>query len=731
MGAVLWSGPWSIPFLAAPFVYVLGWTASARGRLSVTRAEGLSRAADARYRELFDNAVVGVFRTTLDGRPLTVNPALARLFGYASPEDFLAGVTDVSALYARAGNRATMVETLRSQHSIQAMEIPFVHRDGHEIWGSLSVRFVADGDGRGDELEGMIVDITEQRRAQSNLRKAEDRLRTAFKRAPIGMALQGMDGRYLQVNEALCRITGYSEAELLARRWQDITHPDDLDADEQQAQRVEEGEIPSYSMEKRYVHAQGHDVWVVIHASLVHDEAGDPRHFVTQVEDNTQRKQAQLMLTHMAMHDSLTGLPNRTLAVDRLEQALARSKRSEGLVGVLFLDLDRFKIVNDSLGHGAGDRLLVAAGHRLAKLVRPSDTVARIGGDEFMIICEDLRTQEQAEHLAGRIVASLSEAFDLGEDDVILGTSVGLSLARGSEASAEELIRDADAAMYRAKDSGRSRYVVFDESTRRRAVARLETEQALRHALERDEFVLHYQPLIDLDSTSVVGVEALVRWQHPERGLVPPMDFIPLAEETGLIIRIGEWVLGEACRQHRAWRDAAPWGPSLRLAVNLSARQLEQPDLAEMVETILLENDMDPASLVLEITESVLTEDGDATVKALQSLKALGVRLSVDDFGTGYSSLLYLKRFPVDTLKVDRSFVEGLGSDPEDSAIVAGVLGLARTLGLSTVAEGVETEQQVRALRDLGCELAQGFLFAKPRPAAELEHPATPVPVSA
>jgi diguanylate cyclase (GGDEF)-like protein/PAS domain S-box-containing protein len=528
------------------------------------------------------------------------------------------------------------------------------------------------------------------------------------------MALVGLDGRWLQVNHALSDIVGYPEAELVGRSSLEITHPEDVEAERPLLEQLLADEVRSYRVQKRYLHAAGHEVWVVQHGSLVRDDGGTPLYRVTHIEDITQRKQSEMMLAHMAMHDSLTGLPNRTLALDRLGQSLARAKRRPTGVAALVLDLDRFKVINDSLGHGAGDQLLLATAQRLTQLLRPSDTVARIGGDEFVLICEDVADRSDAEHIAQRVLTAMVEPFLLGEHEVVVGISVGLALAKG-DASAEDLIRDADAAMYRAKDAGRNRYEIFDESFRAGVVARLQTEQDLRRALERDEFRLHYQPLIDLESGFTVGVEALLRWQHPERGLIPPLDFIPLAEETGLIVPIGAWVVREACRQARTWREAEPNRQALRIAVNLSARQLAQPDLADLVAEALEETGTDPSSLVLEITESVLTEDAESTVEALRALKSLGVRISVDDFGTGYSSLLYLKRFPVDILKVDRSFVEGLGTDPEDSAIVAGVVGLARTLGLTTVAEGVETEKQLEALRDLGCEFGQGFLWARPQ----------------
>jgi diguanylate cyclase (GGDEF)-like protein/PAS domain S-box-containing protein len=559
-------------------------------------------------------------------------------------------------------------------------------------------------------------DVTERKRAEEAVREAEERFHSAFENAPIGMSLVDLDGRFIQVNRAFSDITGYDGAELLGTSSQSITHPEDLESDLQHLQRMVAGEIDHYQIETRFLHAAGHPVWTRVSRSLVRGHGGEPLHLVSQVEDITQRKQSDLMLTHMALHDSLTGLPNRTLALDRLSLALARTERHASSVAVLFLDLDRFKVINDSLGHNLGDQLLVAVAARLREAVRPSDTVARIGGDEFVVVCEDITVLEDTTRIAGRIADALAKPFDLRDEEVFLATSVGIALSSGPGDTPESLLRDADAAMYRAKEGGRNRYEVFDSSMRVEAVERLDMERALRRALERSEFRLFYQPVVQIRTETVVGVEALLRWDHPERGLLRPAEFISLAEETGLILPIGKWALWEACRQEQVWREANPDRAPLTIAVNLSARQLAQPDVGEMVAGVLASTGTDPAHVSLEITESILTGDTEATVTALRALKALGVRLSVDDFGTGYSSLVYLKNFPVDTLKVDQSFVSGLGRDSEDSAIVAGVVGLAQTLGLTAIAEGVETEEQLQALRSLGCDLAQGYLFGRPEP---------------
>jgi len=443
-----------------------------------------------------------------------------------------------------------------------------------------------------------------------------------------------------------------------------------------------------------------------------------------------ERKTFESRLAHQAHHDPLTSLPNRLLFFEFLTLALARSRRHHTNVAVLFIDLDRFKGVNDSMGHDQGDNLLRQVALRLQSVVRPGDTVSRFGGDEFTILCEDLSAPDaksQVVDVAERLLDVLQRPFDLAGDEVFLSASIGIALAGGAGERAEALLRDADAAMYRAKERGKGRWELFDEAMRANARQRLDTENALHRALDRREFKVFYQPVISLSEGRCTGVEALVRWQHSERGLIGPQEFIHLAEETGLIIPIGNWVLDEVCRQIASWQVLGSADDEFVVSVNLSARQLAQSDLIESVTRALERSGANPARLCLEITESVLMDDAETTMEALRSLRTLGVGLSIDDFGTGYSSLGYLKRFPVDSVKIDRSFVDGLGTDPEDSAIVAAVVSLGHALGLRVVAEGVETREQIRELVALGCDDAQGFFFASPQPASGLDDVVTGV----
>jgi diguanylate cyclase (GGDEF)-like protein len=427
-------------------------------------------------------------------------------------------------------------------------------------------------------------------------------------------------------------------------------------------------------------------------------------------------------IRHRVLHDPLTGLPNRTLALDRLASGLARRRRDGGTVAVLLLDLDQFKLVNDSLGHEAGDELLTRLAPRLHDAVRPADTVARLGGDEFVVICEDLDGPRAAIQVAERLAAAVSQPLVLGEEEHFASASIGIALADTADADARMLIRDADAAMYRAKERGRGRYELFDEMLRHRVLVRLRTESELRRALERDELRIHYQPVVDLREDRIAAVEALVRWEHPQRGLLEPVDFIRVAEDTGLIVPLGDLVLTKACRDVADWQRRFNGSERpLGLCVNASARQLADSAFPARVAEIARRSGLAPGSLALEITEGVLMEEAHSPVTVLTRMRDYGLGLMLDDFGTGYSGLSYLKRFPLDVLKIDRSFVAGLGTDEEDSAIVAAVIGMARTLGLSVVAEGVENREQVGQLLRLGCDRAQGFLFAPPIPADRIE----------
>jgi diguanylate cyclase (GGDEF)-like protein/PAS domain S-box-containing protein len=524
------------------------------------------------------------------------------------------------------------------------------------------------------------------------------------------------DRRFVFVNPAGLRMFGAEGPEqLLGRHVMEMVHPDDRAVVEARAKAVAEGTETSLG-EQRLLRLDGDVVDAEVVAVPVTYDLGPA--VLVMAKDITDRKRAERALAHQALHDHLTGLPNRSLLLDRLSQAVARLGRADTRLGVLFFDLDHFKVINDSLGHDAGDRVLQAVAARVAGVLRPTDTLARLGGDEFVVVCEALEGPDDASAVADRIARALAPPIDEGEDELIVGASIGVVVTGDDHADPAGLIRDADAAMYRAKEQGRGRAELFDEGMRVRVVGRLRKERALRRALQRDELRVHYQPVVSLPDLGVTGVEALVRWEHPERGLLAPAEFVPLAEETGLILELGDWVLAEACRQAAAWTGVLGEDRTLEVAVNLSTKQLSQADLAKRVAALLERYGLPPAqvALCLEITESLMLEDPMVTGGLLGDLARLGVRLAIDDFGTGYSSLAYLRRFPVHTLKVDRSFVSGLGLDADSRAVVAAIVELAHALGLEVVAEGVEEQVQLQALVDLGCDRAQGFLFAHPAP---------------
>jgi diguanylate cyclase (GGDEF)-like protein/PAS domain S-box-containing protein len=568
-------------------------------------------------------------------------------------------------------------------------------------------------------VEGIVIsarDVTDRRHSEAELREAQERFRSAFEHAPIGMALISIDGRLFRVNRALVQILGRGESELLASTLLDLCHSEDRDQCREQVRRLFAGVTQSAQLEQRFVHHDGHPVWVSLSASLVRDVKDEPMYLVCQVEDIGERRASGEALAHQAVHDPLTGLPNRLQFVERLGRELARADQRGERIAVLFLDLDRFKVVNDSLGHSAGDRLLVAVADRLSSVMGPRDVVARFGGDEFTILCHEVTSEETVELIAERIAEAIARPVALMEGEVFVTASIGIALSGNDGDTPETLVRNADAAMYRAKERGRDRAELFDASEHHRAVDDLRTGNELHRAIERGEMRVHYQPMIHLDTGTLFGFEALIRWEHPERGLVAPMEFVPLAEETGLIVPLGVWALEQACLQAVRWHEASPDGPQLSMSVNLSPRQLAEPALPNDVARVLHDTGIQSSALWLEITENTLMRDAESALSALGALQALGLHLAVDDFGTGYSSLAYLERLPVEALKIDRSFTQGVGVRKDSTAIVGAVVGLARALRLSTVAEGIETREQFQQLRALGCEVGQGFLFGPARP---------------
>jgi diguanylate cyclase (GGDEF)-like protein/PAS domain S-box-containing protein len=545
------------------------------------------------------------------------------------------------------------------------------------------------------------------RRAGGRLRQAQEQFRAAFEHASIGMALLDGDLALLQVNRALGQLLGSTETELSGTTLDLHVVPED-----QQLLRRALGELsfarPATRLEVRLVRPDGLPRWGLVAASWLAGSAGVPPRVVLQIENVTDRKEAEARLSHLATHDGLTGLPNRAMLRSRMESALERGDR----LGVLFLDLDRFKVVNDGLGHAAGDALLVAAADRLSQVVRPGDFVARIGGDEFVMLCYDAGPEDDLVRIGVRVLASLRPPVHLQSgSDVVIGASIGAAMAHAGD-TADTLLRDADTAMYAAKAAGGARVQMFTRSLHDAALRTHELETDLRRAVRDDGLRLVYQPVVDLSTGRVSGLEALVRWYHPQRGSIRPSEFVPVAEQSDLIVELGTWVL------RRALRDAADWprgtGAPTTVSVNVSPRQLTMPGFPQLVEELLHEAGLPGSRLCLELTETALVGDVAPVVSALRALRDLDVRLAIDDFGTGHASLSYLTQFPVDTVKVDQSFVAGVATDAGSAAIVGGVVAMAHAFGLRVVAEGAETAEQLAQLRRLGCESAQGYVLASP-----------------
>ena len=531
-----------------------------------------------------------------------------------------------------------------------------------------------------------------------------------FDNAAIGMAVVSADGSWLQPNEALCKLIGYSEQELRATTFQKLTHADDLKQVQSYIQRVLEGFIQSHEQEKRYIHQDGRTVWVLWHVSLLKDSESGTQRLFFQVQDISDRKKAEEKLTQ----DALTTLPNRARFNDLLKLRLGRKTNKDQNFAVLLLDVDRFKLVNDSLGNSSGDQLLLQIAQRIQTCMRQGDVLSRVAGDEFAVLLDDVSGEDEACSVATRIQQALAISFNLFGQEVYVTMSIGIALGPGHGEQISDILRDAETAMHHAKERGKARYEVFGRDMRGQVMSRLKMETDLRHACERDELFVDYQPIVSLETRLLVGFEVLVRWRHPEFGLIPPKDFIPVAEESGQILKIGQSVLETACRQAKAWQNLHQGDAPLFVSVNLSVKQFNQPDLVEHIAHALEESKLPPRCLKLEITESVFTENIDVAVELLTRLRELGVQLSIDDFGTGYSSLSYLQRFPIDTLKIDRSFVHQMMENEENIAIVRTIVALAQNLGMDVVAEGVETEDQLALLRKLECEKGQGFLFSTP-----------------
>src|ERR1700730_12057040 len=687
------------------------------------------RAAQAslRYQAgLVQNVSDAIIGLDADGTGESWNPAAQRIYGWTAveaqgrPLDELVSGTEGFGKASGAGLEAVHTRADGTTVDVRVSVAPIF--DGTLIVGSVVV----------------CADITESRRAEAERRAAEERYTAVVEALEEGIIVTDAEGRVTAANAAAEHILGpvliggdffsaFSGDRL-------ATHTDGRPfpgADPPGAGTLQTVR-PCTTMLIGIARTGRDRRWLSVNSRpLLTEGVTRPYGVVCSLSDVTERRSAESQLNYQATHDALTGLRNRPVFIESLRQALAHARRSQSTDAVLFVDLDRFKTVNDSMGHLIGDEVLVAVARRLHAATRNVDTVARLAGDEFVVLCPDLPDTEAAERRAHEIAHVISQPIAVSSGrQVVITASIGISFVRGGGADPQEVLRDADVAMYHAKERGRARVERFDQALRAQAQRRFDIERDLRIAIDEGQLAVHYQPIPSMLTNRIVGVEALVRWNHPTRGAIPPVEVIPIAEETGLVLPLGAWVLEQACAQMARWQATVPGAHAMHLSVNLSGRQLGDPELVATIAEALRGSGLDSESLWLEITESVLMDDAAGAARTLAAVRALGVHLVIDAFGTGYSSLAYLKRFPVDVLKIDRSFVDGLGTDPESEAIVHAVIGLARSLNLSVVAEGVETTEQLAELRRLNCTMCQGYLIARPMPAEEVDFQiAVPAPL--
>ena len=677
------------------------------------------RDSDTRFRAMADDAPVMIWVTDASGASIMYNSLWTQTTGQSEAEALGLGWLD--ALHPDDRERvATNFEVNSRNHQPIQVEYRLRRADGSLAWvlDTGKPRFSADGIFLG--YVGSILDITERREMETALQASESRLAVVFAQTMVGILHRDIDGHVLMVNQRFCDIIGRTKEEIEGNPMPAFIHPDDrLQVLDVWFRHLESGK--PFQLETRYLRPDGAAVWCAVNVSFIL-EGGKAKSSIAFVEDISERRQveedhrvAQSQIAHMARHDMLTGVPNRAYFLERLARALENT-RADLFTAVLCLDLDGFKAVNDTFGHPTGDALLRSVAHRLQGCVRPTDIVARFGGDEFAVLLVEMEEKTHATRLAQRILDTLAAPYDIDGVSVLVGVSVGLSIAPTDADTSDDLLRTADIALYQAKARGRGVYCMFDRSMHERLLTRQATKQALTGAIARGELELFYQPLVDVNTRNINAFEALARWRHPDRGIVPPAEFIQIAEESGLIVAMGEWILEKACRQ------ATNWPESISVAVNLSPVQFRSRRLIEAVQRALSLSGLSSKRLQLEITESVLLDDNEGNLRALQSLRKLGAMIVMDDFGTGYSSLGYLRSFPFDKIKVDREFVRDLPHGEGSLAILRAVSSLGRSLSVMTTVEGVETIEQLEAVRAEGFMEAQGFLFGEPVPDTELPH---------
>ena len=713
-----------------PFGRVTRLVGIARDVTEQIEASQSVQASERRYRVLAESLNDIIFTTNSELAIDYISPSVQTVLGYSTTwaasnglESLVMQPRQIGLFYnlirtmRRRARDFAQVDLLRRELPVQIMHVDCRAADGRHVPIELRIMLIWSEQGRFDGILCIGRDITSQRRADEELRMAA----TVFDHSTAAIVITDAEGGIIKTNEAFSHITGYGAEEVIGQL------PSVLGADRQQENQLgfilsrikQQGSWEGEFWLKRK-NGETYPGWVGV--TGVRDQEGTLSSYVCFFNDMSERKASEQRIHRLAYYDGLTQLPNRTLFQDRLHNSLQQAARRGAWVVLLFLDLDRFKPINDSLGHAAGDSMLKDAATRLAACVDQEDTVARMGGDEFTFLLATCADRDEALtraiHVAERILQSLKRPFLLSGREFFVTASIGIALSPQDGDDLSQLMKNADTAMYHAKERGKNNFQFYQADMNARALERLELESDLRHALEQRQFVLHYQPQFRADGLTLTGVETLLRWKHPARGLVSPADFVPALEELGLIMEIGDWVMGEACRQFTAWQAAGRAVP--KISVNLSARQFTDGTLGTRIAKILLASGIPPACLELELTESVLMQGVDEAMKILESLKRLGLSIAVDDFGTGYSSLNYLKRFPIDVLKIDRCFVDGLPAGEQDAQIARAIIAMAHSLNMTVIAEGVETQAQLDFLREHGCDEVQGFLLGRPMPAEEV-----------
>lgn len=637
----------------------------------------------------------------------------------------LVGLPCYEALKGR-GTRCEhcIVEKTFISGSQSAMETLETSHDGKTFWAEVHSYPIFDSEGGTAYVIQHTRDITERKLAEEALRESTERYALAARGANDGLWDWDLKTDKIYFSPRWKSMLGYDENEIgnTPEEWFNLVHPDDRNQLETKLASHKDNHSTHFESEHRILHKDRSYKWTLNRGLAVRDMSGRAYRMAGSQTDITERKMAEAQLIYDAFHDALTGLPNRALFFDRLSHVMrSRKRHPDTIYAVLFLDMNRFKVVNDSMGHMAGDQLLVAVSQRLLKCLRAGDTLARLGGDEFAILLENIRDVSDATEISDRIQGEFRGPFMLGEREVFSTASIGIAISSDDYERPEQVLRDADIAMYQAKAVGTPSYAIFTPTMYTRTLERMELETDLRRAVERMDFIMHYQPIIDLDINRIAGFEALIRWRHPQRGLIYPLQFIPLAEETGLIVPIGQWIIEECCSQLKRWQDKYETDPPLRVSVNISTKQLSQADLIVKISNVLRTTGIDPRCLALEITESIIMENSEAANEMMLQLKEMGVHIHIDDFGTGYSSLSYIHRFPANALKIDRSFVNKMSSSKEKMEIIRTIITLAHSLDMNVIAEGVELDDQLSQFKELKCRYGQGFLFAKPMCAEDID----------